>query len=101
MIRPGQGVALGFDALWDLDREGKTGRYGGGGEYFISTQGGKVGYPLRAGGVHDVATGSYITGGAGIATMKLGFDIGARKQVSDGGDELLVTASLRVFGPRL
>lgn len=101
LLRPGTGISLGFDALWNLDTEGKTGRYGGGGEYFISTQGGKVGYPLRIGGVHDVATGTYVTGGAGIATMKLGFDIGARKQVSDGGDELLVTASLRVFGPRL
>jgi hypothetical protein len=100
LLRPGQGVGLGFDALWNLDREGKTGRYGGGGEYFVSTQGGRVGYPLRAGAVHDVTTGTYVTGGAGIATMKLGFDIAARKQVSDG-DELLVTASLRVFGPRL
>jgi hypothetical protein len=100
LIRPGQGVSLGFDALWNLDVDGKTGRYGGGGEYFISTQGGRIGYPLRLGGVHDVATGSFVTGGAGIATMKIGFDIAARKQVSDG-DELLVTASLRVFGPRL
>ncbi len=100
LLRPGQGFSLGFDALWNLDREGKTGRYGGGGEYFISTQGGRTGYPLRVGAVHDVATGTYVTGGAGIATMKLGFDVAARKQVSDG-DELLVTASLRVFGPRL
>lgn len=100
LVRPGTGVSLGFDALWNLDRDGKTGRYGGGGEYFISTQGGRVGYPLRLGGVHDVATGSYVTGGAGIATMKLGFDIAARKQVADG-EELLVTASLRVFGPRM
>jgi hypothetical protein len=92
LVRPGTGVSLGFDALWNLDRDGKTGRYGGGGEYFVSTQGGRVGYPLRLGGVHDV--------GAGIATMKIGFDIGARKQVADG-DELLITASLRVFGPRL
>jgi hypothetical protein len=100
MLRPGTGIGIGFDALWNLDTDGPTGRYGGGGEYFISTQGGRVGYPLRAGAVHDVATGTYVTGGAGIATMKIGFDIAARKQVSDG-DELLVTASLRVFGPRL
>ncbi|MBZ0233308.1 MAG: hypothetical protein K8M05_13345 [Deltaproteobacteria bacterium] len=100
LLRPGQGFALGFDALWNLDREGKTGRYGGGGEYFISTQGGRMGYPLRVGAVHDVATGTYITGGTGISSMKLGFDIAARKQVADG-DELLVTASLRVFGPRM
>ncbi len=100
MMRPVPALALAFDALWNLDREGETGRYGGGGEYFISTQGGKIGYPLRAGAVHDVATGTYVSGGLGIATMKLGFDVGARKQVADG-EELLVTASLRVFGPRL
>lgn len=100
LLRPGTGISLGFDALWNLDTDGKTGRYGGGGEYFISTQGGRIGYPLRAGAVHDVATGTFVTGGAGIATMKMGFDIAARKQVADG-DELLVTASLRVFGPRL
>jgi hypothetical protein len=99
-LRPGQGLTIGFDALWNLDTDGKTGRYGGGGEYFVSTQGGKIGYPLRLGAVHDVATGTYVTGGLGISTVKLGFDVGARKQVADG-DELLVTASLRVFGPRL
>lgn len=100
LLRPGQGLSVGFDALWNLDREGKTGRYGGGGEYFVSSQGGKIGYPLRLGAVHDVATGTYVTGGLGIATLKLGFDVAARKQVADG-DELLVTASLRVFGPRM
>ncbi len=100
LLRPGQGLAVGFDALWNLDREGKTGRYGGGAEYFISPQAGKVGYPLRAGVVHDVATGTYVSGGAGIATLKLGFDVAARKQVAEG-DELLITASLRVFGPRM
>ncbi len=99
-LKPGPALSVGFDALWNLDTDGKTGRYGGGGEYFVSTQGGKVGYPLRMGAVHDVTTGTFVTGGLGIATLKLGFDIGARKQVADG-DELLVTASLRVFGPRL
>lgn len=100
LLRPGEGLSVGFDALWNLDREGKTGRYGGGGEYFVATQDGKVGYPLRVGAVHDVATGTYVSGGVGIATVKLGFDVAARKQVSDG-EELLVTASLRVFGPRI
>ncbi len=99
-LRPTPGLALGFDGLWNLDRDGKTGRYGGGGEYFVATQGGKIGYPLRVGAVHDVATGTFVTAGLGIATPKLGFDVGGRKQVADG-DELLVTASLRVFGPRL
>jgi len=100
LLRPGEGLSVGFDALWNLDRDGKTGRYGGGGEYFVSTQDGKVGYPLRLGAVHDVATGTYVSGGLGIATAKLGFDVAARKQVADG-DELLITGSLRVFGPRM
>lgn len=100
LVRPGEGLTLGFDALWNLDREGKTGRYGGGGEYFIRASEGRIGYPVRVGAVHDVATGTYVSGGAGIATVKIGFDVAARKQVADG-DELLVTASLRVFGPRL
>ena len=99
-LKPAAQVALGFDALWNLDTDGKTGRYGGGGEYFVSGSGGKVGYPIRLGAVHDIATGTYITGGIGLATMKLAVDIGARKQVRDG-DELLITASLRVFGPRM
>lgn len=99
LLRPSQGLSVGLDGLWNLDTEGKTGRYGGGGEYFLSTQDGKVGYPLRVGVLHDVATGTFVSGGVGIATVKLGFDVSARQQVSDG-DELLVTASLRVFGPR-
>lgn len=89
-----------FDALWNLDSDQSTGRYGGGVEYVVSTQRGQVDYPLRLGALHDVVTGSFISGGLGIAAAKYGLDIGARKQVSDG-DELQISASLRVFGPRL
>ncbi len=99
-LKPVPQLALGFDGLWNLEGDGDTGRYGGGGEYFLSTGGGSVGYPLRIGAVHDVATGTYLTGGLGVSTAKLALDVGARKQVADG-DELLVTASLRVFGPRM
>ncbi len=99
-LRPSPAFAASFDALWNLDADGDTGRYGGGLEYFVSTSQGKVGYPLRAGALHDVATGTFVSGGLGVATVKLGFDVGVRKQVSDG-DELQVSASLRVFGPRL
>jgi hypothetical protein len=100
LLRPGAGFSLGFDGVWDLDREGETGRYGGGGEYFISTQDGRVGYPIRVGAVYDVVGGTYVGGGLGVATMKLGFDVAARRQVAEG-DELLLSASLRVFGPRM
>jgi hypothetical protein len=99
--RPSMDLALAVDAVWNLETpEGQsTGRYGGGAEYFIraSTD---TGYPLRAGVVHDAELGTYITGGVGLQTTKLGVDIGARKQVSGDGDELLVLASLRFFGPR-
>jgi hypothetical protein len=101
MARPVPALTLAFDALWNLDASGRTGRYGGGAEYFISADNGQMGFPVRAGMVHDVALGgTYITGGLGIAGMKMGLDIGARKEV-DGGNELVVTASLRVFGPRV
>jgi hypothetical protein len=99
--RPLPALTMAFDALWNLDATGSTGRYGGGLEYFLSTRGGQMGYPIRVGAAHDVALGgTYVSGGLGITSVKVGFDIGARREVS-GGDELLVTASLRFFGPRL
>lgn len=99
-LKPSLQLAATFDAYWDLETDDSTGRYGGGLEYFLSTQQGKVGYPLRAGALHDVARGTFVSGGVGLATHKLGFDVGLRKQVADG-DELQVSASLRVFGPRM
>ncbi len=102
MIRPVPQLALSFDAVWELGLEDdqQTGRYGGGAAYILSGNNGQVGYPIRAGAVHDVGTdGTYVTGGLGFATMKMGIDIAARKQVSEG-DELLVTAGIRLYGPR-
>jgi hypothetical protein len=98
--RPMASLTASFDALWNLDADGKDGRYGGGLEYFLATQQGQMGYPIRLGGVHDVgADASYVSGGIGLATLKMGFDVGARRQVK-GGDEMLILASLRFFGPR-
>jgi hypothetical protein len=100
MARPVQSLTLAFDALWNLDASGGTGRYGGGVEYFVTSNEGQMGYPLRVGAVHDVAgAGTYISGGVGITSVKVGFDVSARKEVA-GGSELVVTASLRLFGPR-
>lgn len=95
-------LALTFDGLWDLDADDTSGRYGGGAEYFVSARRGQVGLPLRVGGAYDSAGDgrTFITGGIGLTTMKVGFDIGAQREVR-GGDELLVTASLRFFGPRI
>ena len=85
----------------DLDRDADQLRYGGGLEYFIATQRGQAGYPLRAGAVHDAGQdATYISGGLGMATMKFGVDVGARRQIGSG-DELVVTAGLRFYGPRM
>jgi len=93
-------LRAGFDAVWNLDTDGATGRYGGGAEYFIVSSDGRTGYPLRAGAVHDVADGTFVTAGLGMAGVKYALDVGGRLQVRDG-DELQITASLRIFGPRL
>jgi hypothetical protein len=102
MLRPMPALSASFDAVWalDNDKSTKTGRYGGGIEYFLTAKNGLTGYPLRLGAVHDVADGSTaITAGLGFANMKMGFDIAARKEVANG-DELLITAAIRVYGPR-
>ncbi|MEZ4400693.1 MAG: hypothetical protein R3B06_11775 [Kofleriaceae bacterium] len=98
-FRPLPALVTLFDAKWNLSTDGATGRYGGGAEYFVATASGQTGYPVRAGVVHDVAAGTFVTGGLGIATVKFALDVGVRKQVTDG-DALTVIGSLRVFGPR-
>ncbi len=102
MLHPYPAVTASFDAVFTLDADAdtKTGRYGGGLEYFASGKNGQLGYPLRAGFIHDVALdGTYVTGGLGFATLKMGVDVGARLGVR-GSDDFGVIASLRVFGPR-
>ena len=101
-MRPANGLSIGADGLWDLDDDGDygtTGRYGVGGEYFLTSTDKQSGYPLRVGGIYDKPLeSSYITGGLGFINAKVGIDIGVRKQV-DGGDELMIQAGLRLFGP--
>lgn len=100
MVRPIPQLTASFDALWNLDHAGKDGRFGGGLEYFVSARGGQVGYPIRLGAVYDTpADATYVSAGIGLSTMKLGFDVGGRRQVK-GGDEMMIVASLRIFGPR-
>lgn len=101
--RPIPALALNLDAVWNLDLpEGtSTGRYGGGLEYFLQGQNRQNGYPLRAGAVYDATLeATYLTAGLGFLSQSLGLDVGLRKQVS-GGDELMIQASLRIFGPRI
>ena len=95
--RPIPMLSLSFDSRWKTDGEGA--RYGGGGELFIRA--GSNGIPIRIGGLHDSGLGaSYITGGIGIANLKWGLDVGARRGMS-GTDETLVLASMRFYGPRM
>jgi len=95
-------LALSFDARWKLDGDDRSARYGGGGELFLHTNGGQNGIPLRAGVVHDDAGAgaTYVSAGLGFAAISWGIDVAGRRQV-DGGDETLILASMRFYGPRL
>ena len=95
--RPIPVLALSFDSRWKTAGGGP--RYGGGAELFL--RGGSMGFPIRAGALHDNDLGAtYVTAGLGVAHIKWGLDIAARREVK-GGDETLVLASMRFFGPRM
>jgi hypothetical protein len=97
LARPIDMLSLSFDSRWKTNGDGA--RYGGGGELFIRA--GNYGIPLRVGGLADTGLDAkYVTGGLGIANLRWGIDIAARKEVS-GGDETLILASMRFYGPRL
>jgi hypothetical protein len=103
-VRPSPSLGISFDALWNLDLpdDATTGRYGGGLEYFFRSGDGQTGYPIRAGALYDApGEATYVTAGLGLASVKLGVDLGARLQVAGEGDELMIVGSLRFFGPRM
>jgi hypothetical protein len=101
-------LVIGADGVWNLDLDEDRpelddpplGRYGFGAEYFLVSSDKQAGFPLRVGTVWDRSLDDsvYLTGGVGWVTAKLGIDLGMRKQV-DGGDELMVLGSIRVFAP--
>ncbi len=92
-------LAISFDSRWRTDGSGA--RYGGGAELFLRTNNGQTGFPIRVGGLRDNSLGeTYVSGGLGLASMKYGVDIAARKGVS-GGSDTMVIASMRFYGPRL
>lgn len=100
LARPIPSLTASFDTRWRLQDQ-KSARYGGGLEYFLSGQGGQNGYPIRAGVLHDNGLGAtYLSGGLGLSSIKWGIDVTARREVK-GGNETLVIASMRFFGPRL
>lgn len=95
-------LALSFDARWRLDGDDRRVRYGGGGELFLRGNGGQSGYPIRVGALHDGngAGATYLSAGLGYASISWGIDVAGRRQIK-GGDETLIIASMRLFGPRL
>ena len=99
LVRPVPTLTMTFDSRWKVDGDDDRARYGGGLEWFLKVR--QNGYPIRVGGLHDDnLDATYVSGGLGLASMKWGFDVGARYQIK-GGDELVVLASMRVFGPRM
>jgi hypothetical protein len=99
--RPMSVLALGFDARWKLDGNDHRARYGGGAELFLRGNGGQSGYPIRVGALHDSGLGAtYLSLGLGFASVSWGIDIAGRREIK-GGDETMILASMRFFGPRL
>ncbi len=101
-LRPVPALRASFDVLFRLDTEAgtKSGRFGGGLEYFLQLGARDTGYPIRAGVLHDRASDTtYASAGLGMTTTKLGIDVAARRALS-GDEELLVIAALRFYGPR-
>lgn len=99
--RPVPSLALSFDARWRIDGPDRSARYGGGAELFLRGDGGQTGYPIRLGALRDNGLGAtYLSAGLGFASVHWGIDIGGRREVK-GGDETMIVASMRFFGPRL
>jgi hypothetical protein len=97
LARPIPILALGFDSRWKT--EDGSARDGGGAELFLRAS--EYGFPIRAGAVHDNGlAATYVSAGLGVAHMKWGIDVGLRREVK-GGDETLILASMRFFGPRM
>lgn len=100
-VAPSPNVTALFDVLWDDNSDSV--RFGGGAEFFWS-RGFSQGIPVRAGGYRDQGTEStYVTGGLGYITMKVGLDVGVRYAV-DGpaaeADPWEVSVSFRAFAHR-
>ncbi len=99
--RPIPSLAFSFDMRWKLDGADRSARYGGGAELFLHGKNSQSGYPIRVGALRDnTLESTYLSAGLGYASMTWGIDVAARREVK-GGDETLMLASMRFFGPRL
>jgi hypothetical protein len=100
LARLAQSLALGFDMRWKLDGDDHSARFGGGAELFLRS-GTSLGIPIRLGGLRDNGgDATYLSGGLGLAALRWGLDVTARREVA-GGDETTVMVSMRFFGPRM
>ncbi len=101
LVRPIPSLTASFDTRWRLEDNDHTARYGGGLEYFLATQHGQTGFPIRAGVLHDNGlNATYVSGGLGLATLRYSIDVTGRFAASGPSDKLVI-ASMRFYGPRL
>jgi len=82
-----------FDAVMNFSTaDSVKASYHGGGELFLGSS-----YALRAGVMHDTyREATYVTGGLGLVSSKVGLDAALRQMVR-GGAETTVAVALRVF----
>lgn len=100
LARPLPTLTFSFDSRWRLEGESQGARFGGGGELFLRSAGGQNGIPIRLGGLRDTGTdATFVSAGVGYANVRWSLDLTGRRQVA-GGDDTLVLASLRFYGPR-
>jgi hypothetical protein len=67
---------------------------------FLSGSRGQTGYPIRLGALRDNGVdATFVSAGLGMATLRWSIDLAARREVK-GGDETMVLASMRFWGPR-
>jgi hypothetical protein len=101
LARPTPSLAFSFDARWRLEGDAQGARYGGGIEWFLMGRGAQTGYPIRIGALHDNSLeATYLSAGLGLANIKYGIDVAARRQIKNG-DETMIIASMRFYGPRM
>jgi hypothetical protein len=101
-LRPVPQLRASFDVLFktDVPDDVKSGRLGGGLEYFLQPGSQETGFPIRLGALHDRSTDrTFGSVGLGIATTKLCIDVAARRALR-GDNETLIIASMRFYGAR-